>query len=164
MTVIAYKDGIMAADTLVTANGTRVAHALKFRKVNGWLIGASGYFGAYKPIANWVEMGADVDKPVDWGKFEDSAGIVVSPSGEVYHVGTLGGYLIEEHSPLGVATGSGSEIARTAMYLGLSAREAVQVAIDLETGCGGRVTWGSLSTDDGDGGLPNVIYNPGNSS
>lgn len=163
MTVIAYKDGIMAADTLVTANGSRCAHALKFRKVNGWLIGASGYFGAFKPIARWVEEGADLDKPVDWGKFEDSAGIVVSPGGETYHVGTVGGYLIEEHSPWGVATGSGSEVARTAMYLGLSAREAVQVAIDLETGCGGLVTWASLTSDEGCGDLPNVIYKPGNS-
>lgn len=39
MTVIAYRDGVLAADSMLTSNGTVSAYAEKVREINGWLVG-----------------------------------------------------------------------------------------------------------------------------
>lgn len=140
MTIITFRDGVLAADTLVTHNGTRVSHAQKIFRVGDWLIGACGTFGGIKPVEAWVKAGADLDTAIDFGKVEDTGAILVGPSGKTYHADTGGGYVCEELSPF-LAIGSGSEIALGAMYHGATAIEAVNAAIALETNCGGQIFW-----------------------
>lgn len=141
MTIIVYRDGVLASDTLVTVHGTRVAHAQKIKRVgDGWLIGASGNFGSLPPLEAWIHAGANVAVAVEWGKVDDTTGILISPDGVVYHVDTGCGFVTEESSPF-KAMGSGSEIARGALVLGASATKAVEVAMSVELYCGGFVTY-----------------------
>lgn len=149
MTILAFRDGILASDTLVTHGGARVAHTKKILRVEGWLIGACGTFGAIKPIEAWVKAGANLDSPVEFGKVDDSAAIVVDPRGKIYHVDTAACYVMEEFSPF-TALGSGADVARGAMFQGATSIDAVKASIALETNCGGMVYWLGVDGTDGE--------------
>lgn len=161
MTTIAYKNGVLAADTSVTSNAVYVANTLKIHRVNGWLVGGSGSVGAHYSVSRWLEAGADFKKPVDWGSVEDAASIIVSPGGALYHTDTGSGWVVPEQTPF-VACGSGADFARAAMLLGCSARDAVAVAIQLDLYSGGRIVWLNLDGTE-DLGLPKEIYKVVNS-
>lgn len=149
MTIIAYRDGVIAADTLVTHHGSRVAHTQKITRTSGWLIGASGTLGAIRPAVVWVLDGANLSQPVDFGKIEDSAVIFVDPAGALYYADTGSPFLISESSPF-TALGSGADVARGAMFHGASAVEAVDAAISIDVSCGGQVHWLGLDGSSSD--------------
>lgn len=149
MTIIAYRDGVIAADTLVTHHGSRVAHTQKIFRVNGWLIGASGTLGAVRPAMAWVLDGADLSRPIDFGKVEDAAATFVSPEGVRYYVDTGNPFLVEEVSPF-TAMGSGADVARGAMFHGATAVEAVEAAISIDISCGGQIHWLGLDGSSSD--------------
>lgn len=141
MTVIAYRDGVLAADTLITANLDRAGQCLKIREINGWLVGAAGTLGSLQPLVNWVtDTSGNLAKPVDYPSGMDGSGILVDKNGIGYYADSEARYVTPISSEF-LAIGSGATTARTAMYLGLTATEAVATAIDLDVGCGGKVTF-----------------------
>lgn len=152
MTVIAYRDGILAADTLVTGGLDRVGHIAKIKKVGNWLIGGAGAVGAIVPLMRWLEEtddGDDILSPVPYPSGMDASGLLVHcPTGKIYYTDSDSPFLIKLESDY-ASIGSGSTVARTAMYLGQTATEAVNTATLLDIGCGGAVTWINTSGETG---------------
>lgn len=134
MTAIAYRDGVMAADTLVSAGTSVTGQMIKVRKIKGWLAGASGNAASMAQFFKWVEDGMDADV----AKVENFSGLLVNPKGKVFQVE-------DELFPYEVvsefhATGSAHEFLKGAMAMGASPEQAVELAKEHDTGCGGDTT------------------------
>jgi 20S proteasome alpha/beta subunit len=135
MTVIAYRDGALASDSLCTCADVRASSTVKIARCpDGSLCGASGYSGDAAAFIRWCVAGRPEDaKP----KLTSLCALVISPSGEIL--------MFEESLNWAVldapyyATGSGHALAIGAMAHGASAVEAVAIAIKHHTGCGGAI-------------------------
>lgn len=151
MTVIAYKDGIMASDGLVTDGPVIVDTQCDkiMRLENGGLFGMAGDLDCRDVVEvinyGWTKEAPSRDTLAELAmSFE---GIVVRPDGTVYTVAIsyLKDYerwdaeLIERKDKV-ATVGCGSPFALTAMTLGKSAVEAVDTAMKLHTHCGGCVS------------------------
>jgi ATP-dependent protease HslVU (ClpYQ) peptidase subunit len=136
MTVIAYRDGVMAADSLVTSdNGrTREGTFMKIRKLqrfNDWhVVGAAGSLSDCIKFYRWFE-----------GSPEELEGVeAVSVN---CRTGVMWGW-DDGLEPLPIkapfmAAGSGAPLALAAMYAGASAEEAVRAAMKVDNTLGGPV-------------------------
>lgn len=121
MTTVAYKDGVMAADSQATCDfHTRVR---KIRRMqDGTLIGGCGSTKACHAVLEWLAAGQEGKPP----KMAGAWFIVVPPNGKVY-------YAEEQWPPFPVnssfgAIGSGASVAVGAMEAGASALQAVKIA------------------------------------
>lgn len=143
MTIIAYKDGVLAADRLMTVNGgTIVGEVRKIaRSVSGYVLGgaagSAGYAAAFlKWILNEAPPGEEPTPKQGDGLYD--RGILIRAADP---------NVIEVHEPDGTHTinvecyalGSGRELALGAMDFGATAEEAVAITIARETSCGGEV-------------------------
>lgn len=160
MTVVAYRDGVLAADSLSTCYGSRASAVLKIERVGTWLIGGAGMLGVLVPLRRWVEAGAKLDDPIDFGKIEDSVGMLIDASGELFYASPGDGWLVHNSAEF-KAIGSGSDVALGAMYVGASAIEAVSAAKAIETSCGGSTVWLDVHGN-GDLDFNKKIYDRGN--
>ena len=138
MTVIAYRDGVMAGDTLASDSVLKVSGLRKVaRGADGTLYGFSGRASMCCELLRWVEAGCHGDRPplrVD----DDTADVlVVRPSGDIL-IWTHAG---DEDYPAGsyMAIGSGSAVAMGALHAGAYPEGAVRAAIEHGLGCGGSV-------------------------
>jgi len=136
MTTIAYRDGLLCADTMaIHSNGLKMYVATKVFKVpDGWVSGC----GNPRDIAKFVEMYKEGVLEADTFNGEDW---------EIIKVNTKGKFELWNHElvPLSIkgrfyATGSGSSYAMGAMEQGATAYEAVQVSCKYDDGTGGTVT------------------------
>jgi hypothetical protein len=152
VTVIAYRDGVLAGDTQHTINGVIVGHGPKVFKHNGWLFGSCGDAGWDDEVRRVIEWVADqratsMMLAFTWPDFPaDFSCLVVSPAGEVSDIGRVARW-----SPFAcsfMAIGCGGEIAAGAMDQGADAREACRAAMRRHTGCGGDVVAVSLDAAD----------------
>lgn len=145
MTVIAYRNGVLAADSqLSDGDGNKIANCFKIKKVKGWLLGAAGDFAPTEAFMAKFDPQSILKKqyvpiyagaPRDGEEFES---MVVSPSGRIYEVSTSGIFgPIKSYGYY--AIGCGSLIAFGAMAAGADAVGAVKAAIRHSTSCGGRV-------------------------
>jgi 20S proteasome alpha/beta subunit len=136
VTVIAFKDGVLASDTLISAGTTRTGQMNKIIKTkNGWLVGGAGRATSINELIVWAEAGMDFDNYPDDSK--ELSAILVDPKGKVF-------LMDEEYKPFPIkskyhADGSGGDLALGAMEAGASAEEAVKIAIKYDTACGGAV-------------------------
>ena len=146
MTVIAYRDGIMAADSLATAGDRIAGHCRKVFKVmtprGPEVFGVAG--GAlYTPLLRaYLEGKAPIPMPneVERGKPQTDrsgyAAIVVGAAGiRILEDGC------EELAPDApyYALGCGAKFAQGALAAGKSAEDAVKIAIECSPWCGGPV-------------------------
>ncbi|MBD9573742.1 proteasome subunit beta [Pseudomonas sp. PDM23] len=134
MTTIAYRDGVIAYDSLVTAGGTVIYDDFdKKRERNGVLFFGSGstadidllisaYFGEIP--------GFDMDARALVLR-EDKLSLISFADGRVYESEVL------PDRPY--AIGSGSDHAYTAFDMGASARQAVELAAKRDTCTGGLI-------------------------
>lgn len=136
MTTIAYRDGIMAADTLITSNGMVDGYHQKIaRNAVGDLAGASGNSAKCCAFLAWFS-GGEKHEPPEWDE-ETGNGLIVRCDGAVEL------YMQHGRSDLRAdfyAIGSGYQIAIGAMAAGASAKEAVAAAIKIDTCSGGEIT------------------------
>jgi len=132
LTVIAYRDGILAADSLLTFGGTRGGYARKIMRHGSLLIGFCGKSTNFEAFRNWVAAGM-----VGTFKSDDGNVFIIPPAGPAIVWGT-GETPWRETAPYW-ALGDGDEIALGAMAAGASAPEAVRIAIEHKTSCGGEV-------------------------
>ena len=162
MTTIAYKDGVMAADTRWSDDGVVTVHQSKLLKFDtGALLGGAGDCDD-REIVNMfskVRLISQLPSRSELGGIQLCYdGIFVLPFGRVFRVYTsgvapgnrnchlydqFGLYEIHTRGPL--AVGSGGVIARVAMECGKSAVEAVEVACRFDTSSGLPVTSVSLN-------------------
>lgn len=132
MTSIAYKDGMMAGDSRVTFDNTvlpdtgRKVHRLR----NGCLFGAAGSAEEIEKLKRTVMRNEDPPKSKDVSALKvDPDGTIWCYEGEIWS---------KVRTPF-AALGSGTIAALAAMYAGADAKEAVKIAIKLDTHSGGRV-------------------------
>lgn len=145
MTTIAYRDGIMAADSCVANNaGTRLGRARKIHRLpDGTLAAGAGDFAAVLNVIDWLAAGQPTDeRPA----FEDETAVVlllVHPDGIVGILETD----LRECQVEGdyFAIGSGCEGALGAMAAGARAEEAVRIACGIDTNTSGPVMTEALN-------------------
>lgn len=138
MTTIAYRDGIMAADTQGNRGGIRSV-TRKLHRIDNRIVGFSGNYQDGLTFVAWVRDGMKMDALPEfrgYGRTDDAPDInalVLSPDGLVQWT--------EHFQPMPItepffAIGSGFVSAMTAMHMGASAAKAVEIAmlIDVETG------------------------------
>ena len=142
MTTIAYRDGVLAADTQVSGGGTRTGSIVKVVKApDGFLGAACGNAAFCRRWLEWVRVGParwDAVRPEPNG---EGAGVLVHPCGKVEQFFDSG--MVVEEAPY-LAWGSGDELAMGALWMGADAEKAVHAAIAHNTGTGGRVVAVSL--------------------
>lgn len=138
MTLIVYKDGIMAGDTGSWRGSIKTAEAIKvFKTPTGWLVGFAGDSNQIEILRAWMMDGMHGNPP----KVKDCGALLVSPEGEKFHYATG---LISTANSDNLAMGCGEEFVHGAMYSGLSAPEAIQLAIKHVAYVSGAVSTVSL--------------------
>lgn len=134
MTTIAYRDGVIAADSLVSSGPNRAGHVVKIaRGPDGALGGAAGDMWACVQFLRAVETGTAL--PAERGSDFDA--LFVDASGRVHYVGDKGDPVLVEGEYF--ALGSGEAAALGAMEMGATAVRAVEVAVKIDKGSGGPI-------------------------
>lgn len=149
MSTIAYRDGVIAGDSIMTWCDQLSDGIEKVGRTENYLFGYAGRYNFMRPIYEWV---AHLDKqgvhPEDFYKHQDempdlpdggSAGnaIIVNRDGEIFMVSFDGfaGRIFRDYD----AVGSGSDYAIGALLHGASAEEAVSLASVVDAHSGGRI-------------------------
>jgi len=138
MTTIAYRNGILAADSMITA-GSRIVTSTNATKIvrlsDGRLFGHCGQMRHMKPLVAYLEGKSERYPDME----KDATAIVVHPDGRVeLHFGRHPDEAFAEDAEF-YAIGSGSELALGAMAVGATSIEAVHAAIRFDTCSGGDV-------------------------
>lgn len=137
MTTIAFRDGIMAADSRAySGRNLYVGMKRKIHRVNGMLVGiSSSTVGVPEKVRRLIE-----DNGIE-GSFEDPldcSAIVVTRDGRVFYFDksdTFSGPVQSEF----LAIGSGEDYAMGAMAHGASAEDAVRIAIQYDPWSAGEI-------------------------
>ena len=132
MTTIAYRDGVLASDSLATIGDTK-AHGSyqKIRRIGDFLVGAAGSVAASQDFVNWLKHGTEDDPPPK-GQYN---ALIIDPRGRVREIEN-GSVLPVPRGAKFFAIGSGAAYALAAMYAGASAPEAVKIAAKIDTSTG----------------------------
>ena len=147
MTVIVYRDGVMAADTGVNFQGhVKLRDAKKLFACNLGLFGISGDYAEATNFLNAVRSGAKESKwPKPRREDNNSSFNVLWVTKNSIRMLSSEGW--EDHSEMPyIAMGSGAEIAFGALYAGASAETAVAAAIEFSQYCHGEVVSVSFAT------------------
>jgi hypothetical protein len=137
VTAIAYKDGVLASDSLEIAGGVAVGNVKKIAKRDdGCLAAASGDGAVCQEFLRLFCEHKDEDWRPDIDKEMGFGAVVISPAGRIFRVTEKGRYEVEAEF---YTEGIEYQILTGAMAAGASAVEAVQIAIRWGTRCGGPV-------------------------
>lgn len=145
MSTIAYRDGVLAADSQVTDRGSRVGATTKCGELPGghrWAF--VGNLQLMWTFAKWCEraLASTEEAPWDtnaptWTDGNDAIGILIFPDGKVSEYEGRGWLRTDAEF---FAWGSGRNIALGAMAAGRSAAEAVEIACGIDIYTSGPVT------------------------
>jgi hypothetical protein len=143
MTIIAFKDGVMAADTMLSAHNSQTRAQKIMRLPDGGVAGACGQWNrAYSALRYLADGGSLDDRPSQRTQegppnIDGATLLVAKPDGSLW--------LLEDEFPAFpirdavAAVGCGSDAALMAMTLGLSAVEAVAKVTKQDVLCGDPV-------------------------
>lgn len=134
MTTIAYKDGILASDSLVTGNGMRCGMTVKISKGKNGMGGCAGSASDAEKLTNWIKNGGSMKKPPELSREID--GLYIRKNGKTYYYAD-GGF--SKFKGKFAAVGSGERYAMAAMQSGKSAKGAVKIACKLDCYSGGKI-------------------------
>lgn len=136
MTTIAYRDGILAADTQVCGGGGRAGTVVKVvRRSDGHLAGTAGDLSWAQRLHGWFMGGENGEPPLP--KEGGGEAILIRPDGGVHYVDEVRTHTLKADCH---ASGSGSQFALGAMAAGATAERAVEIACSLDIHTGGEVT------------------------
>ena len=136
MTVVAYKDGIMAADTMLSAHNSQARAVKLVRLPDGGVAGGCGHWTRAYAGLKFLAEGGDPEAK-DGPKMADAAILIAKPDGSLW--------MLEDEFPAyplldkAMAIGCGSDAALMAMNLGLSPVEAVAKVTRQDVFCGDPV-------------------------
>ena len=125
MTTIAYKDGILVADTQLTSADRKYRCEKLHRLPTGDLFAGAGGLSDVLKLRRWVAEGCPDETP-DFSDKADVECLLVKTDGTAWLVD-------QECEPMrvidqAVSIGSGSQYAMAAMECGLSAEDAIGIA------------------------------------
>jgi hypothetical protein len=153
MGTIAYKDGILAADTQIVKNGLRVLGQKKIFELESCVMAYEGELSQLEIVKefaeHWIKKGDSISLPGNYSAliFKDGKLYQADPNGLPY----------EAIEPC--AIGSCAVIAMTAMKLGRSAIDAVLTAIEMDVYSGGSVqSHNCMKLKDHDIPLPEINF------
>lgn len=137
MTTIAYRDGVLAADSRITAGNLIVPGGFyKVRRLPcGSLFAGSGSVDDIERILEAILVG---DAPPS---VRNTTAVTVDTKGAMWTY--EGSVWVRQRGPYG-AWGSGSPYAYGALAMGASAKDAVRIAIKFDNGSGGPVRAASI--------------------
>lgn len=134
LTSIAYRNGVLASDSLVTSNGMREGQAQKIHQVGPLLIAGAGASALCDQFVTWVRAGMKGDSP--WQGHDCGNSMIVMPDDTILIYGEHGPWKSETDF---YALGSGEQIALGAMAFGASAEQAIECAIRFDVFSGGPI-------------------------
>ena len=140
MTIIAFKDGIMAADSVCWSGGR--AQPVPFPKItrapDGSLVALAGKLHDSWLLRKWVLAGMPDEKPAFTGVGEDEPYILMAkPDGSLWFSKANLDFA-PEPQPSCMGAGNASTFCEGAMEAGLSAYDAVKLTIRHHDGAGGE--------------------------
>lgn len=138
MTTIAYRDGVLAADTLVTHNGRIAGWVKKAMKIGRLLVGTCGSLNLTQPLLDWLRTGAIGPPPKMQGVKECEGTAMLILPGDI--IVTIDEYGMDYIRAPFHAIGSGAQLALGAMAAGATAEEAVHIAKGIDCYTGGEIT------------------------
>jgi hypothetical protein len=138
MTVIVWRDGVLASDSEVSNDRQRVLGVRKVvRGHDGVLYGASGSTALCSEMLRWVDGGRVGVRPALSCGDASCMVLVVAGEGAV-SIWTEDG--VEDHGAAEyLAIGTGSAVALGALWMGATAVDAVRAAVVHGLYCGGDV-------------------------
>lgn len=136
MTTIAYRDGVLAADTLICESDRRVGRVVKIMRRAGILAGVAGCLAHMQAFHSWF-MGGMIGEPPAMKTGERTSDAIIVHDGRILGLGELGWDVMKANY---YAIGSGAGVALGAMASGATAEQAVQAAIELDVWSGGDIT------------------------
>jgi len=137
VTAIAYRDGVMASDSLAECHNIVMGSVRKIiRRADGALAGSAGMEMVCAEFMRRFAEGTDADFRPELKDESDFSAIVVTPDGQIWQVNMRGRFPIS--APFYV-DGSAYQVMIGAMAAGASAEEAVEIAIKYDTRCGGPI-------------------------
>jgi len=145
MSTIAYRDGVIAADTLASTGNKTMTGVRKIGRTNRFLFGLSGIFSGVHRIYDWVKEIEKDTSPHDFYKHMeslqtlglDATVLLVEEDGTIWTMTDDGGVFKVPMSYDSI--GSGQDFAIGAMHAGASAAESVQAACHFDPYSGGEV-------------------------
>jgi len=142
MTTIAYRDGRMAADSGLIGHGTIEGSFQKIMRVehagNVILMGVAGFAAHASLFFDWIQDGSNPKPEIE--KDDGFDGLVVRRVGDQVTLWFYDRFLIGLDVQAGyVSIGSGRDHALGALHHGADALQAVQAAIDHDTGSVGPI-------------------------
>lgn len=135
MTVIAWDGRTLAADKMACSQ-SHVFTITKIAVVGGLLVGVAGCAHKIREFQDWINSDRAPEKyPKAIGDNEYFTALVISRGGLVhrYEGGSHVPMIVEDREH---AIGVGRDFARAAMYLGKSAKEAVEITCLFCADCG----------------------------
>lgn len=133
MTTIAYRDGVLAADTGVTSGGSYSGRVNKIQRVGNILVGACGTAKFCHKFHDYVRKGMRGNPPIGNPNSDDHGymGILIMPGGIVVDWED-DGWATFTPPAYGAAWGAGSSEAKGALMAGASAIRAIEIACALD--------------------------------
>jgi ATP-dependent HslUV protease subunit HslV len=140
LTTIAYRDGVLAADSLVTTNTHRDGIVVKITKRGPFLAAACGSWPTCLRFLDWFRAGMPIERAPDMSGGDDdkrgACGHIFMPDHLVLTASASGW---SRRRAEYYATGTGADYAYGAMAMGASAEDAVRAALKFDTTSGGNV-------------------------
>lgn len=139
MTTIAYRDGVLAADTAMCQGGVIVGSVVKIAlRDDGDMCGAAGDASYNAAFRIWF-LGGESGNPPDAKHEQDSfdRGVIFRKTGTIDVFEPRGKFSV--HAPY-FAFGSGKESALGAMFAGADAETAIRAAIQFDPHTDGEIT------------------------
>lgn len=139
MTTIAYRNGILAADTQMATSGSVNGSVIKIaRREDGALVGAAGYATYAYAFMQWFLSGEQGDPPkADHSDNNLDRGVIFGSDG-YFRVYEVEGMFVAT-APY-YAFGGGMDFALGAMHAGAGAKQAIEAAIAHDPNTGGDIT------------------------
>ena len=144
MSIVAVRNGVIAADTESSGNSVKTPLRKLYRRANV-AIGWAGYWADGRTFAEWFFDGADMDNlPMFHNRegFEpkiDFCAIVLQPHGWEYWSEWFVPQTQQDIQQEFYAIGSGAPAALAAMHMGANAIEACEIACRVSQGCAGPI-------------------------
>jgi len=141
VTTIAYREGVLAADSMLSGNDTNWGSVSKLIKSkHGAIGGAVGRLESTLEFLAWLELfdPAPATDRLDFAPVCDGAdGLIITRLGRLL-LWTGGRQLVLLEAPF-TAIGTGAKIAMGAMAAGAGAEQAVRIAREYDVYTGGRI-------------------------
>ncbi len=145
-TIVADSEGMASDSGTVQGKSIFSLHAQKIFRVKGHLIGITGSCAQSYTIVNDLKIATEdpIKYFFEWSgeNYEGASILILDPAGKIWcYDGNGVPYRVNEPA---IAIGSGGPVAHAALLAGATLREAVKIAITLDSLSNGKVRYMKL--------------------